>query len=179
MLLMGKACVPDGFSLTARQGEAALQALRRLGRAGNPFSIYLSIKAPHPPFTPTARYYDMYDPDDMPIPPSLNDEMENSGYATRQRPEKANTLRKHSNVQRLWATYYGFVTEIDEMVGTILTTIDELGISNNTMVVFASDHGEMLGSHGLMGKYVSGHVQPAFWTIDQIAPYIFLVPTTD
>jgi arylsulfatase A-like enzyme len=167
-LSVGMACVPDGFSLTARQGEAALQALRRLGRAGNPFSLHLSIKAPHPPFIPTSRYYDMYDPDDMPIPPSLDDEMENSGYAARQLRGQAKQLRNHRNVQQLWATYYGFVTEIDEMVGTILTTIDELGISNNTMVVFTSDHGEMLGSHGLMGKFVRGHVQPAFWMIGHI-----------
>lgn len=155
LMLVGKACVPDGFSLTARQGEAALRALRRLGRAATPFSLHLSISAPHPPFIPTAKYFNMYDPDDMPIPPSLNDDLKNSGYSKRQVRGKAQALWNHSNVQQLWATYYGFVSEIDELVGTVLDTIDEMGISNNTIVVFAADHGEMLGSHGLMGKYVS------------------------
>jgi arylsulfatase A-like enzyme len=163
MFSMGQSCVPDGFSPTARQGGAALQALRRLGQADTPFSLHLSLKAPHPPFIPTAKYHDMYNPDDMPIPPSINDQLKHSGYAKRQQPNTARKLQNHTNVQRLWATYYGFVTEVDEMVGSILTTIDELGISNNTMVVFSSDHGEMLGSHGLLGKCVRSHVRPAFF----------------
>jgi arylsulfatase A-like enzyme len=100
----------------------------------------------------------MYNPDDMPIPQSINDQLEHSGYVKRQKRNQVKVLRDHTIVQKLWATYYGFVTEVDEMVGRILTTIDELGISNNTMVVFSSDHGEMLGSHGLMGKCVRSHV---------------------
>jgi arylsulfatase A-like enzyme len=161
MLMMGQSCVPDGFSLTARQGEAALHALQRLGQADTPFSLHLSFSAPHPPFIPTTKYHDMYNPDDMPVPPSINDTLKHSGYVKRQV-----RIGDHTKVQRLWATYYGFVTEIDEMVGSILTTIDELGISNNTMVVFSSDHGDMLGSHRLMGKCVRSHMRAALFLCD-------------
>lgn len=57
-------------------------------------------------------------------------------------------------MRHLISTYYGFVTEIDDMIGRILKTIDEMGIANDTMVVFAADHSDMLGSHGMMGKHV-------------------------
>ncbi|HKI88251.1 MAG TPA: sulfatase/phosphatase domain-containing protein, partial [Draconibacterium sp.] len=52
------------------------------------------------------------------------------------------------------ANYYALVTEIDNWVGKILNTLDELGLAENTIVIFTSDHGEMLGSHGMREKNV-------------------------
>jgi arylsulfatase A-like enzyme len=51
------------------------------------------------------------------------------------------------------ANYYAFVTEIDEWVGKILNKLDELQLTDNTLVIFVSDHGEMLGAHGMRGKF--------------------------
>jgi len=51
------------------------------------------------------------------------------------------------------ANYYAFVSEIDDWVGKILNKLDEHNLSENTLVVFVSDHGEMLGSHGMRGKF--------------------------
>jgi arylsulfatase A-like enzyme len=50
--------------------------------------------------------------------------------------------------------YYGMVTEVDEWVGKILRRLDELGLADNTLVIFASDHGEMLGDHGMHSKNI-------------------------
>jgi arylsulfatase A-like enzyme len=50
--------------------------------------------------------------------------------------------------------YYGMVTEVDDWVGKILQHLDELGLADNTLVIFTSDHGEMLGDHGMHGKFV-------------------------
>jgi arylsulfatase A-like enzyme len=51
------------------------------------------------------------------------------------------------------ANYYAFVTEIDDWVGKILNKLDALNLSQNTLVIFVSDHGEMLGAHGMRGKF--------------------------
>jgi hypothetical protein len=62
----------------------------------------------------------------------------------------------------MMANYYGLVTEVDEWVGRILAKVDSLDLRDNTLVVFTSDHGEMLGSHGMRSKNVfyeeSAHV---------------------
>ena len=50
--------------------------------------------------------------------------------------------------------YYGMVTEVDDGVGKILKRLDDLELADNTLVVFTSDHGEMLGEHGMHGKFV-------------------------
>jgi len=52
------------------------------------------------------------------------------------------------------SNYYGLVKEIDDWVGKILDTLDNNGLTDNTMVVFISDHGEMLGAHGMREKNV-------------------------
>jgi arylsulfatase A-like enzyme len=49
--------------------------------------------------------------------------------------------------------YYAMVKEVDDWVGKILDKLDALGLSENTLVIFTSDHGEMLGSHGMRGKF--------------------------
>jgi len=56
-------------------------------------------------------------------------------------------------VQYMTANYYAFVTEIDDWVGKILNKLDELKLTENTLVIFVSDHGEMLGAHGMRGKF--------------------------
>jgi arylsulfatase A-like enzyme len=57
-------------------------------------------------------------------------------------------------IKYMIANYYALVTEIDSWVGKILETLDELGLAENTIVIFTSDHGEMLGSHGMREKNV-------------------------
>lgn len=81
-LNMGKSCIPDGFSLTHKQGEEALASLRRLASHSDttPFSLHLSFNAPHVPIFPTAKYYNMYDPGDMLLPANLLNDMANSAY---------------------------------------------------------------------------------------------------
>ena len=57
-------------------------------------------------------------------------------------------------VKRFESIYYGMVKEVDDKIGRILRRLDELGLTENTLVVFTADHGEMMGSHGLVSKMV-------------------------
>jgi arylsulfatase A-like enzyme len=56
-------------------------------------------------------------------------------------------------IQYFISEYYALVKEVDDWIGHILDKLDELGLTDNTLVIFTSDHGEMLGSHGMRGKF--------------------------
>jgi len=56
-------------------------------------------------------------------------------------------------IQYFISEYYALVKEVDDWVGQILDKLDELGLTDNTLAIFTSDHGEMLGSHGMRGKF--------------------------
>jgi arylsulfatase A-like enzyme len=92
----------------------------------------------------------MYRAEDMVTPVSIEDRRENSPYNPGRVYEPYNESEK---VKYMVANYYAFVTEIDYWVGKILDKLDELKLSQNTLVVFVSDHGEMLGAHGMRGKF--------------------------
>jgi len=96
----------------------------------------------------------MYPVKNMVAPFSISDEMENSPY------KKANGRLEHTEysdpekIKYMISNYYGLITEVDDWVGKILNKLDELGLTENTLVIFTSDHGEMLGAHGLREKNV-------------------------
>jgi arylsulfatase A-like enzyme len=98
------------------------------------------------------KYIKMYPPEDMLAPESIDDDMTNSPYWR----TKKRTSERYSDPEKISyfiSEYYALVKEVDDWVGAILDKLDELGLSENTLVVFTSDHGEMLGSHGLRGKF--------------------------
>ena len=105
-------------------------------------------------------YYSMYPPQSIPVPASINDPRTNSPYAGK--PGESMLYRRPHLIQQMRSIYYGMITEADEWVGKILNRLAELKLTDNTLVIFTSDHGEMLGDHGLHGKFVfyegSSHV---------------------
>ena len=94
----------------------------------------------------------MYPPPSIPAPASITDRRENSPYPDK--PGDGVLYRQPPLIQQMTSIYYGMVTEVDDWIGKILQRLDQLGIANNTLVIFTSDHGEMLGDHGMHGKFV-------------------------
>lgn len=140
--------LPAEYTITAVQGKQTLEALDRL--KDEPFILTSSFHCPHVPITPSEPYASMYEPEKMETSVSIEDKRENSPYY----PAKIfEPFSERDKVQFMVANYYAFVTEIDEWVGKILTRLDELNLSKNTLLIFVSDHGEMLGAHGMRGKF--------------------------
>ncbi len=135
-------------AFTAKEGLAALDRLK-----DGPFTLTISIGPPHPPMIVSEPYYSMYPPQKIPVPVSIGDMRENSPYQTKARSDDK-AYRKPKNIQQMTSIYYGMVTEVDDWIGKILKRLDELGLRDNTLVIFTSDHGEMLGDHGMHGKFV-------------------------
>jgi arylsulfatase A-like enzyme len=140
--------LPADYTITAVQGKQSVAALERL--KNKQFILTCSFHCPHVPITPSEPYASMYKAKDMETPVSIHDRRENSPY----NPGKTDPpYNEKDKVQYMTANYYAFVTEIDDWVGEILKKLDELKLAENTLVIFVSDHGEMLGAHGMRGKF--------------------------
>jgi len=139
----------DG-SLAAYEGHEALEALKKM-KPGKSFSLTCSFGPPHPPYVVPKKYADLYNPGLLSVPASINDNLQNAPY---QRNNTSFDLRFQNPemVQQMKQVYYGMVTQVDEWVGKLLDELDRKGLTENTLVVFVSDHGEMMGDHGLNSK---------------------------
>jgi arylsulfatase A-like enzyme len=139
-------------SFTAFQARQTIEAIERL--KNEPFSITCSFHFPHSPILPTKPYYGMYPAKDMVPPASIDDDMSNSPYAAANGRKNLSEYRDKEKIKYMISNYYGLIKEIDDWVGKILTTLDNHRLTENTMIIFTSDHGEMLGSHGMREKNV-------------------------
>ena len=150
----GELLIPEEFSITAFQVENAIEAIKRAKKMEKPFSITSSLYFPHSPILPTKPYYGMYSVDEMPVPESIADIMVNTPYTYTNgrgfKPEYADDYK----VKFLTSNYFALITEIDDWVGKLLKALKDNGFEENTLVIFTSDHGEMLGSHGMREKNV-------------------------
>ena len=122
----------DGYDVFAQ--TAAAQRYMQSRAADQPFLLVLSWGPPHNPYeTAPQEFRDLYDPVEILLRPNVPDDM--------------------ADEAREWlAGYYAHCSAIDRSVGDILAALDELQIAENTLLVFASDHGDMLGSQGLTRK---------------------------
>ncbi|KAL3906173.1 MAG: hypothetical protein SGILL_009379 [Bacillariaceae sp.] len=132
-------------------GDIAIRSLRRLRAEPDPWFLTVSFHHPHPPFVaPYGPYLSKYweNRANLHIPISLYDPMDNSAYSiiTKQLPQYKDPVK----IQEWTAIYYAMVEEVDTKVGELL---DALGDdADNTLVIFTSDHGEMLGAHQKRSK---------------------------
>jgi len=135
-------------------GQTAAQWIDEVPQ-DRPFFLQVSFPGPHNPFDATTEWRQDYDPDDPSIP---------TGAGT-QPPEPASALfdavlapgggpSTPEEVRALRALYYAKVSMIDAQIGEIVAALAARGMLDNTWIVYSSDHGEMLGDHGLVGKIV-------------------------
>jgi arylsulfatase A-like enzyme len=150
--LHGELMVPAEHSFTAYQAKETMAAIERLKDV--PFSITLSLHMPHAPMTPTKPYYGMYPAEDMTPPVSINDDMSNSPYAKANGRIGMPEYSDPEKIKYMISNYYGIIKEIDVWIGEILKTLDKNGLTDDTLIIFTSDHGEMLGAHGMREKNV-------------------------
>ncbi len=132
--------------------DAALEFLQEQP-AEEPFFAYVSFTAPHDPRNPLAAYREMYYSSPPPLPGNfLPQHPFDLGGMTIRDEQLAPWPRPEKMVQDQLCEYYGLITHMDEQIGRILKGLAHSGHAQNTIVVYAADHGLALGSHGLLGK---------------------------
>jgi len=97
---------------------------------GKPFFLHASLCAPHFPLDPPKAHFERYRPEDMPSPPGVDDEEQSAHW------------------RQLRALYCGLIELVDEQVGRIMDALQRRGWSENTVVAFCTDHGDMIGDLG-------------------------------
>ena len=132
--------------------QAAENWLADPARKAKPFAGFVSLVSPHYPLIAPDAFYDLYDPDEMPLP---------TGTLS-SHPEIQNMARffdydshfDEACMRRAIAAYYGLVSFMDDCVGRVIKALEAAGLAENTTVIYLSDHGEMLGDKGLWTKQV-------------------------
>lgn len=118
-----------------------------------PFLCYVAFNAPHDPRLAPKEYHERYDPAKLPLPANfLPVHPFNSGDLIGRDERLAPWPRTPEVVRQHLADYYASITFLDAQVGRVLTVLKESGQYDNTLIVFTSDHGLAIGSHGLFGK---------------------------
>jgi arylsulfatase A-like enzyme len=132
----------------------AIDLLRRYAADGKPFFIRWDPSEPHIPNWMPEPYAGMYQPEEIPKWGSFDDPLENKPWIQRQQ-RRTWKLDQWSWTEwsKCAALYYGHVSLLDNAVSRVLGALDELGLAENTLVIYTTDHGDMCGSHGMMDKH--------------------------
>lgn len=137
---------PDG------QTDLAIEYLERASKEADPFALFLSIGTPHDPWNENnvpPEYYDIFRDVEFTLPPNYRDE--NDPYS--------DTWAMMSDAERTkipeWMrVYYAMTTNLDWNIGRLVKAVENLGLNDDTIFVFTSDHGEMFGSQGRKAKNI-------------------------
>ncbi len=174
--------IPDEFYNTTWVAERTLSFLERYTNGdygNNPFYLHCSFPDPHYPLYPPERYQENYKPEDIELPSNFNDiknlyNHEYLGVHLKNPPFKRAFIRESTEeeVRKITALTYAAIAYVDYNIGKILASLEKSGHSDNTIVVFMSDHGDLMGDHGLLFKGpcpFNGVLQlPLIWKVPQL-----------
>jgi len=135
-------------------GLLTTEAIEFMDQADGPFLTWINYQDPHPAFTCPAPYKDLFNPDEVELPESFRN------FDKDRQPIRNDVWRKHSNMEdcsdedmrKAIATYMGQIRYVDDCVGKLMQFLKDRGLAENTVVLFFSDHGELLGDFGMTHK---------------------------
>lgn len=138
--------------------------LRDCQKQGKPFFCWSSFHGPHQPYTPPAKWAALYPIEKMPLPASWNEPIDHlpPGLQNWRRNTKdpwclAKAAENPALYRQYIAYYFAQVTEVDYFIGEVLAELDALGLRDNTIVIYASDHGDFVARHGMIEKCAVSH----------------------
>ena len=178
--------VPDSHRFDAALADLALEHLQKLGGKKQPFFLGVGFILPHLPWTPPRKYFDLYDPAQIPLASNgflprgapavaFGDRSMGGMYELRDcedfngAPSPFEGSLTAAQQRRLKHGYYASVSFIDAQVGRLLDELKRLGLEKETIVVLWGDHGWKLGEH-------NGWCKQTNYEIDTRVPLIFRVP---
>lgn len=172
--------LPEDDTIEAWTAAKTIKHIEHAHREGNPFFHWMTPPRPHQVYAPAQKFWDLYDEETLTLPPNAEDEMEGrhpSAQKTQDMFQQTKDWRIfqpddwESVRRRVLHGYYACVSQVDDAVGRVLKKLDELGIRENTIVIYMSDHGEFAGEHGMIEKAPG----IAFRCVTRI-PFIWLWP---
>jgi arylsulfatase A-like enzyme len=156
--------LPADKTAEAYTAAKTIEFLRTKRKPDQPFFLWCSFQRPHQPYTPPAEWAKQYDPAKVRLPDSLREPPEHLPpmlqrlRQSRQGGWCLGLAAEDENLYRTYiACYYALVAEMDHYVGAILDTLKDVGLDQDTIIVYSSDHGDFVGHHGLSEKAAMGH----------------------
>jgi choline-sulfatase len=157
--------------------EVAFCAVRKIyemarKEQGQPFCLWVSFTHPHDPFAITREYWDRYDHDEIDLPTVAAIPLEQLDPHSQRLAHVCDLGRYRQSKERVLnarRAYYGAISYVDDKVGQLMQALEATGLADDTIVLFTSDHGEMLGERGLWYKM-------SFFEWSARVPLIFCAP---
>ncbi len=166
--------VPDNAYIDGQVADQALEVLRKV--KDKPFFLAIGFRRPHLPFSAPKKYWDMYNRENIAIPVQRTIPQNIPPYAAHKNEELRgytdigrNSLITDAKTQELLHGYYAAISYTDAQIGKVLTELDRLNLTENTIVVLWSDHGFHLGEKGLWAKSTN-------YELDTRVPLIIAAP---
>lgn len=133
--------------------DKTIEFLKKTWKKDQPFFAYVGFEGPHDPRVAAPEWLNLYDRAKIPLPknympfhPFDNGDLRIRDEQLAPWPRTEDVVRKHLH------DYYGCISSIDHHIGRLLAVLQEMGELENTIIIFTSDHGLAIGSHGLFGK---------------------------
>jgi arylsulfatase A-like enzyme len=144
----------DEHHTDAKMAKDAAWVLERCAaEKDRPFFLAVGFFRPHTPYVaPKDPYFGMYDPDEMPLFPPVGDNPPEVPAAALGSYQKAQDKLTDDLRRQAVQAYYASISFMDAQVGRVVDALDRLGLAENTIIVFTSDHGYHMGEHGLWQK---------------------------
>jgi arylsulfatase A-like enzyme len=131
--------------------DRAQVVLEELCSGNDPWLMEVHFVEPHDPYAPHVEFARRYDADDIPLPDNWNEEYVNKpGMSRKEAANYADVTEE--DVRQAIAHYWAYTEELDHYVGKILEALERCGQAEETLVLFTSDHGDLLGNHGMFIK---------------------------
>ena len=141
-------------SFVARE---SIRFLENYSGEGEPFFLVTSFLKPHDPFMPAKRFAAMFEAEKMELPETWGKaDLEHLPEAVRKTIERdpyTPELQDAAAARQRMASYYGSLAQMDDCAGQVLSALKRLNLDRNTIVLYTSDHGEMLGDLGMWNKF--------------------------
>jgi len=124
--------------------------------ADRPWALWVPLIFPHPPFTVEEPWFSLHDRSEMPLPIPHAAAEGKAGFIEAYRDIYGWGDLTDDDFREIAATYHGMVSRVDDQLGRVVAAVEDIGATDDTVVVFLTDHGEYLGDFGLVEKWPSG-----------------------
>lgn len=143
-----------------RVATGTIDLMRRYHAESKPWHIRAEFSGPHVSWIVPRRFSALVAPDEISLPKNFSEDFRGKPVLQWRQHRNANLCSCFHDEKWLKANlvrYYGYIAFIDEQIGRVLDEIESLGAENDTMIVFAADHGELAGAHNRIGKGEFGY----------------------
>jgi len=142
--------VPAELHQTTWASDCALEFITQ--QHDQPWMLTVNVYDPHPPFIPPRSYAERFQPHDMPGPYFRESDLVQQELLRKIDFQTQARRPQEFDGKKMQSLYYAMIAQIDDQFARILDSLEQSGQRDNTAIIFTSDHGEMVGDHGLLYK---------------------------